>query len=145
MCSECIIPYKGFAAAMPVDIAQKCLPLWLEAAGWVVATAVDATAAAVGTWPQQGQQEPTGSSTSSTQDGQVCCDGVSCLIEGQDLVYVLEWSGCYHLLKGVRTIPLHPERPAGPACLRIDNHAFLPPMPVSTSNTTRCRGPEGRT
>ncbi len=69
-CSRCIIPYEGFAAALPVDVAQECLPLWLGAAGWVAATAADATVAAMGTWHQQGQQEPT-SSSSGTWDGQV--------------------------------------------------------------------------
>lgn len=52
------------AAALPVAAAQECLPLWLEAAGWVVAISADAAAAAaVGTWHQQGQQQPTSSSS----------------------------------------------------------------------------------
>ncbi len=58
------------AAELPVDTAQECLPLWLEAAGWKMATASDAVAAAMGTWSKQGKQQPAGSSC-STRDGQV--------------------------------------------------------------------------
>ncbi len=56
------------AAELPVATAHACLPLWLEAAGWIVVIAADAAAAAMGTWwQQQGQEQPTSSSNSQVR------------------------------------------------------------------------------